>query len=323
MTLARVSDSVADQAIGWYVLLASGTVAAEQQQAFECWLAASDEHQLAWERLENMGVQFRQSRSRVPSTILRATLERATQEPSRRRQMLKVLALTGVGVGTLAGVPFYLGSRSDLHTAKGEQRRLQLDDGSQLVLNTDTRVDVDYSGHQRRLYLHHGELQVTVAADKRNRPLQVACPAAQIQALDSRFSLRLLEHEPLARVRVAEGAVMVEPRRAGQGMRLGGGRQVRFDARHLLAAEPLSAHGDAWIDGLLVAERMPLQAFLSELARYHRGYLGWSEALASLRLTGTFPLADTGAILTALEDSLPLRARRLTRYWTRLEPSTG
>jgi len=47
--------------------------------------------------------------------------------------------------------------------------------------------------------------------------------------------------------------------------------------------------------------------------------LSCSPDIAGLRISGTFLLDDTEGALANLEASLPVRVRRLTRYWVRLE----
>ena len=65
---------------------------------------------------------------------------------------------------------------------------------------------------------------------------------------------------------------------------------------------------------------MPLRALLAELGRYRRGLLACSDAVAGLRVSGTFPLADTDRALSVITEAFPLRQRRLTDYWVTLLP---
>jgi len=62
-----------------------------------------------------------------------------------------------------------------------------------------------------------------------------------------------------------------------------------------------------------------LEDVVAELSRYRHGYLGCAPEVAGLRLSGTFLLDDSEGVLANLEDSLPVRLRRLTRYWVRVE----
>ncbi|HBD34979.1 MAG TPA: histidine kinase, partial [Cupriavidus sp.] len=56
--------------------------------------------------------------------------------------------------------------------------------------------------------------------------------------------------------------------------------------------------------------------FLAEVDRYRPGRLRCAPDVADLRVSGTFPIADTDRILDALRTALPVRIQFLTRYWT-------
>jgi len=66
---------------------------------------------------------------------------------------------------------------------------------------------------------------------------------------------------------------------------------------------------------------MPLGRFLAELSRHRPGVLRCDPAVAALELTGVFPLADTDRVLTALQQSLPIKVHSLTRYWVTVMPA--
>ena len=61
---------------------------------------------------------------------------------------------------------------SDYHTNTGEVREVQLADGSQLLLNTNTAISVEYQDSIRQVILHHGQTRFTVAKDSQ-RPFEV------------------------------------------------------------------------------------------------------------------------------------------------------
>lgn len=73
--------------------------------------------------------------------------------------------------------------------------------------------------------------------------------------------------------------------------------------------------------GILPAERMRLDHLLAELSRYRPGLLRCSEAVASLRITGSFQLDDTDAALALVANTLPVRIERRTRYWVTVVPA--
>ena len=76
----------------------------------------------------------------------------------------------------------------------------------------------------------------------------------------------------------------------------------------------------AWLRGILPAERMRLDALLAELSRYRPGVLRCSQQVAALRVTGSFELDDTDAALALVAHALPVRIERRTRFWVTVVP---
>ncbi len=89
--------------------------------------------------------------------------------------------------------------------------------------------------------------------------------------------------------------------------------QVWRDGR----VQAVTLHSDpwGWTDGVLSVQQMPLGEFVAELGRYRPGLLRCAPEVASLMVSGTFQLSDTGAILPLLSRSLPVRVEYHTRYW--------
>lgn len=71
---------------------------------------------------------------------------------------------------------------------------------------------------------------------------------------------------------------------------------------------------------MLIADDMPLSEFASAFERQRRGRVTCAAAVASLRISGAFPLNDSDRALDALAANLPVRIRRFTRYWVHIEP---
>ena len=189
-----------------------------------------------------------------------------------------------------------------------------LADGGSLDLNRASAVDGDYGANLRRLRLLAGEIFVSTAADP--RPFEVHTGHGAIRALGTRFGVRL--DGATTRVAVHQHAVEIRPL-AGPPRRLAAGEEVDFDAAGVSPSQPLTAGSGAWRDGRLIAIDRRLDDFLGELARHRRGHLAWSPAVAGLRLSGVFRLADSDAVLDNLAASLPIRLHFLTRYWVRVD----
>jgi transmembrane sensor len=315
-----VSDhAVLKKAAEWFAILRSGDAGEREQREWQAWLVASPRHQAAWRRIEAVEQRFGQA----PEAGARAAL--ATGKWQRRRAVRTLAWLAVGGAAAAAGVIGNEGSRDYLasldaayRTGTGETRRLALADGGALWLNTATAVDIDYTDDLRRIRLYRGEILLQTAPDQQAhpRPLVVDVPQGRLRALGTRFNVDLSEADP--RLAVFQGAVRVEANHAAAVV-VPAGRQLRFTASHTDALEGADESRAAWSENRLVADNMRLDAFLARLSRYRRGHLGCAPAVAHLRLTGSYPLADTERILSALAATLPVKVVHVLPWWTTVE----
>lgn len=313
------SDHAAlQQAAEWFAVLADPPVSAQQQRAWQQWLAARPEHAAAWQRVEAISSQF----ARLPADTRRRAAAQALRSPARsRRQVLGLFAVLG-GAGLLAAAGQGRAWRAWLaseRTGTGEIRDLRLADGSHLWLGSRTAVDIDYSASTRLLRLLQGEILLDTAKD--SRPLLIDTLHGRLQALGTRFSVR--EGEGFTQLSVFAGAVRIEPSGARGAQVLQADQQVRFSADAISNSEPADPARQAWSRGVLMANDRRLGDFIAELADYVPGYLGCDPRVADLRLVGAYPLGDTGRILDALAGSLPIRVNRRLPWWVTVEPLTG
>lgn len=312
---APIAAAIVEQASHWLMLQWGGELDKEQQRRFAEWRAADPEHERAWQRLEHL----QSTLSGVPADTALAVLRE--QPDARRRQTLKLL-----GTLLLAGGSSYLvqsqlpwrEAMADLCSGTGERLQRTLADGSRLSLNSGSAVDILFSASARRIHLLAGELLLDSGHDAAQRPLIVDTSAGEIQALGTRFSV--YQRDDGSQVELFEGELELRPRQA-RATRLQAGQGCWFSATRCGDIAPANLNAIAWHVGRLIAERMPLGQFVAELARHRPGVLRCDPAVATLPLTGVFPLADTDRVLTALEQSLPVKVHRLTRFWTTISPA--
>jgi len=296
------------EAVDWYVRLHDSNVDAATRASWQAWRAADPRHAAAWARLEELQGRL----GNVPSGAAQ-TLEIARRD---RRHAVKALALL-LGAGVVGWQGYRLSPWStDYSTRTGERRRVTLADGTRLDLNTNSRVDIRFDAGQRLIHLRQGEILVETAKDP--RPLSVRTAEGVIRALGTRFSVR--QDAGTSHVAVAAHAVEVRPAQASQVVRIDAGYGLSFAADSIGPLLPLTPGAQAWAQGMLVSVDWRLGDVVRELGRYRPGYLGCAQEVAGLRLSGAFNLDDTDVALASLEDALPVRARRVTRYWVRLEP---
>lgn len=304
------------EAADWYARLRGEPSTPALERSWQAWLAASETHRQAWQRVETVCGQFGQ----VPGQLCIPALS----VPATRRAVLRSFALFAVlgGSGMLAcrQMPWQEWT-SDYRTATGERRDIRLADGSQLLLNTGSAVNVRFDGEQRLIELHAGEILVSTQLDPMTppRPFRVHTEQGRILALGTRFTVRV--ESGTTTVTVLEKVVEASPRHLPHlRQRVEADQQYSFVDHAPGKLDAASPAASTWQHGRLVVVDRPLAEVLAELARYRSGYLGCSPALAGLRISGAFPLDNTDEALIALAESFPLQIEYRTRYWVRVMP---
>jgi len=318
-------------AAAWYARLCSGHVTPEDRLRWQRWRDVHPAHGAAWQRIEAMQRQLGSVPGALAAPALQAAAQTGLAQVSRRgvlRGTLAVLGASGLawhGWRQPAAREWRLAMLADISTATGEQRRLILPDGSRLVLNTDSAVDLAYDEAQRRLLLRRGEIFIGTVADPHlaigygARPFLVDTPHGRIRALGTRFLVRSDHAGTL--VTVLEKAVEV---RSGQQrpMLVQAEQQLRIGADGAMQGPTPAAFGaGAWQNDSLLVDNMPLSRLLAELGRYRRGVLQCDPRVADLRISGNFPLADSDRALQVLANGFPLHIVMHTRFWVRVLPA--
>lgn len=345
------------QALDWFVRQQRGLSRDEEAQ-HRAWLASDDAHpaaqarwQASWDTLDQLPADglaalnaqlerdlqslAAQERMAVPP----APRPRAAGRAGRRRwtgwlpgrqpsaawparwaaPALVVLMLAG-GYGAWNAwqrQPLYSAEHA---TARGQQRQVQLPDGSVMRLDTLTHTDVALYRQRREVRLSEGQAVFQVTHDT-SRPFQVLAGPLRITVVGTRFSVRYTAGTPGqsdVRVAVEEGRVRVEPIEppaspdgaVKQRVELSAGEQIASDAHGGLGA--ISAVPDTgiapWRNNRVSFDNTPLDQALAEFERYGATRLRVQDpAVAALRLTGTFDPLHLDNFVRALPQVLPVR----------------
>ncbi len=309
------APSTMQTAADWLVRLHSGEATDSDRLAIQRWCAQHPDHAQAWARAQ----QFLQHFERIPSDIGRAALD-APASPSRRRAInqLALLLTAGPALWATARYTPWREWRADYRTATGEQRQLSLDDGSRVLLNTDTAIEVAFNATQRQVTLISGEIFATVARGD-VRPLRVQTRHGLAQTFDGSFAIRQFEQR--SRAAVFAGSLDVASLSMPDSRQhLTAGQQRYFDAASMTAVEAATPLSQSWTQGMLIARQMRLANLVAELSRYRPGLLRCDPAVADLRVSGAFPVTDIALSLKMLGDTFPVRIHSVTRYWTTVGP---
>jgi len=298
----------------WFARLRAPDCSAADREAFERWRAADARHADAYANLEDLW-NLSAELVRDDPAIAEAAREarRADTRPwlHRRWPLLAtaaVLVLTGallVTYRTAPAVPYA--------TAAGEQRSVTLDDGSVMVLDTATALDVQYDRRTRRLTLRQGRTDFHVRKDPA-RPFVVSAGAAEVTATGTQFQVRL--DGDAGEGTLLQGQGIVATRASAGQTPLAPGERIAVDAAGALGAvqrlsEADRASAEGWTVGQLVVKEWPLAALVAEVNRYGRTPLRLGDAaVGQVPVSGTFDPKAPESLVLALEYGWPVRAER-------------
>jgi transmembrane sensor len=315
--LPAVERNVAREAARWLMRLSSGRATDADVRACDQWRASKAEHEHAWQRAQRVNARF----GLIPSALGMATLNRPAFK-GRRAALKTLVALVVAGpAGWAAWRADPMDWSADYRSAAGERREVTLADGSTLLLNTASAVDVLFDDTTRLLRLRSGEIAVHAVADTamHPRPFVVRTRQGDIEAQASRFCVR--QEGAHCQVSVQEGRVRVSSgAQPGRFVSLSAGEQSSMTPEGVSPPAPADPHSGDWMRGVLYASQLRLDAFAAELARYRQGILRCDPEIAHLRISGAFQLHDTDAVLAALPATLPVHVRYRTPYWVTIAP---
>jgi transmembrane sensor len=298
------TDKAREEAADWFARLKRIDVPASDLEAFRLWRKAPG-HKEAYDEVDALW------RSSPPllsdpdiEIAVQSALGRLDGKTTPRRSYRLVTGLAFGGVLLIAagfGANALWGSKS-YSTAIGEQRLVQLSDGSSVKLDTQTKLVVRYSSGRRDLELQTGQALFDVAHDPA-RPFVVKAGETQVTALGTRFDVR--RDVDGADVTLVRGSV--EVRRSGstqpQVWRLKPGQAL---ATSTPAAKPRPidvAAATSWSEGRLVFHAVPLSAAIAEINRYSREKVVLDvESLAPQTISGVFDTGDTETFVSTVAD---------------------
>ncbi len=310
----KPSDSITptpaqEQAAFAWLSLLHDRPSAGDQLTFSQWLRADPAHaeayaqaQVVWELSESPARTLADEEAVVLQGYLDAMVR------PRRPQLLRWSGALAMAACLLLMVSLGTGWQpqrwiddlgADYVSAPGEIRTVTLADQSQVTLDADSAIAVDFSQGERHVQLRRGAGFFTVTHT--GEPFVVEAGKGQARVLGTQFEVRLQPHG--AQVTVLSGRVGVTAARGGEQQILTAGQQVAYGDG---AAEKLHAVDSeaqlAWRQGWLTYYKSTLADVVEDLRRYYPGRIVLlNDELAARKVSGSFPSKDPQAVLSSLQ----------------------
>lgn len=291
-------DDLRSEAAAWLTRMTSGNATTDDADAFRRWRSISPAHERAFAEIVLLWKQMG-----------RATAPSGTQGISRRTIVLSgslAAGAAGIGVGlsSLGYLPSMTALTSDYATAVGQQRTIDLPDGSQATLDGDTALSLNYSSQERRVELASGAAVFDVASDT-VRPFVVSAGAGETLTFGKSFSVQYGSHDVV--LECLDGLLDVRCRGT---VALRTGETVAYSTAGLGERSALDLEtASSWRKGLLIFNNRSLENVVADVNRHRRGkVILASGQLRSRRVSGVFHLSRPEEILHHLEVTLNVKS---------------
>jgi transmembrane sensor len=311
--LERVTPTPAQEqaAFAWLCLLHDQPSSGDQL-TFSHWLQADPAHaeayaqaQVLWELSESPARTLADEDAFALQGYLNAINQSRRHSMRRWSGALAMAACLLLMIGLGAGwqpARWIDDLGADYVSAPGEIRTVTLADQSQVTLDADSAISVDFSRGERHVQLRRGAgfFSVTHTGD----PFVVDAEQGQAKVLGTQFEVRLQPQG--AQVTVLSGRVGVTAKKYAEPQILTAGQQLAYGEG---AAEKLHAVDSeaqlAWRQGWLNYYKATLAEVVQDLGRYYPGRIVLlNDELAARRISGSFPSKDPQAVLSSLQGVL-------------------
>jgi transmembrane sensor len=318
--------AIVAEASAWFIEFRAGDVNDEARQHFLEWLRRSPEHIQAYLEVSGVWAELPTSdpegKIDVTSLIARARNEAdvialAPGSPGpphvrsptelrmlRHRPRRAVLAIAVLALLASITIRFWgvINFGSSYATGIGEQRTIQLTDGSTVELNARTRIQVHLTDHQRDVALLEGQALFRVAKDSQ-RPFVVRAGDAQVRAVGTEFDVYRKENATV--VTVVEGRVETYEGSDGagaMGIVLSAGEQLTVLPHTVTKPRRTdTVVATAWVQKRLIFEETPLRDVAEEFNRYNRRPLTIDDReLQKVKISGVYSSTDPASLINFL-----------------------
>jgi transmembrane sensor len=329
--------SINEQATRWVARIDAAPLDSASERELEQWLAIDERHrgalfraEVVWRMLDRANALGAQRSASLPSQAqiggVSVSVDDMPAEAADtaicRRGMLwsggavaASLIVGGLGLRAIMTrtTPRQTEAASQrIRTTHGEIRHVPLNDGSKVVMNTASVLEVAFTPARRDVRLDAGEAWFEVAKNAA-RPFVVTAGDANIRAVGTAFSVRKVPGG--AEISVTEGVVDVWVRGLERDRRAVGAGASTFVAGAGGVQAPLYDAAEisrrlAWREGVFRFEGETLATAVAEFNRYNRLRMEVDPGLAAEKVIGRFNIDQPDLFARAVSTMFGARVER-------------
>jgi transmembrane sensor len=313
MTMADISARDQRAAQAWMVKMLDDPV--RHRVAFDQWASAKPGRLEYYESLlgdiQIAGRAAREIRLVTPDRVPR---------PNRGSRAIALGFAVAVVLVMIIGWRVYLGVVGPetgqivrgLETKIGEVRTERLQDGSTIILDTNSEVSTTLDASTRAIELKHGRARFIVAHDK-DRPFIVKAGGYEVVATGTEFDVTLRGGFG---VHLLKGSIEVRPASSFtvsvslRSLKLRPGQQINITNGQtgIPSAMPARESDEQWVNGVKSFDDVPIKDVIAEANSYSVTQIQLADpSLGEREIFGDINIRDIDAVARAIADYLQLR----------------
>jgi transmembrane sensor len=328
VTTPLTPETPAEAAARWFALRRRNPDCIEDKQ-FADWLQADPANRRAYDEVSRSW-EISALAAMDPTVVTMRSEALMTRPPKQRdysrlwgafaTAALVLVVFTGISVTH----PEFIGKAGDavagheqivLRTGVGERATATLEDGSTVVLNTNSILEINYTRLRRDVRLAAGQALFKVAHDTA-RPFVVAAANHEVVAVGTEFEVRLDGEK--VRVALLQGRVRVEPIKArGSPSREEGvafmapGEQLVASSAGLEVKPANVRELVSWQSGRVRFNNTRLADAVAEMNRYSRTkILVDDQSAGDIRITGAFRTGQSYSFAQTVSEAFPVQVEQ-------------
>lgn len=295
-----------EQAMLWLLRLQDNP-SQEQLQQWQQWLQSDPDNNRIFKQCLALDAKL----TNLPPQTVNSLLALLPAKKTRLYHWPKRISLAASIAVAFVGISFYMQPNEETYiTAVGETAAVRLADGSEITLDSDTRLSVYYNESQRRIELHKGQAIFDVTKQMA-RPFLVAVDEITVTVLGTRFNVNRVEDDAI--ISVEHGKVNVYDPTLGNTLLQAHQGYYSYDDR---AVELATTQFAMWQHGQIRFSHTPLNLAIDQLNRYQTKKLQLGQQqLSQLTISGTFQVNDITNTAQLLPKILPVEVVAKHNHW--------
>ncbi len=297
-----IDPNVLEAAARWHARLRAPDCSLAEREAFEAWCVEKPSHVSAWLSLSDLYEDASALQDDIAlQALVRPAMLTRSHMPQRRRWMAGLALATAATLMLVVGLSQYAPEHAQ-HFANpvGTPRAFTLDDGTHVVLDTDSAISVRMDARRRELTLERGQVSIRVASDE--RAFEALAAGARVKDIGTEFQVR--RWNDAVEVALLEGLVDVSVDAKPHSVRLAPGERVEVSSEGAITSpKPADlAARRGWTEGKIFFSNKRLDALLSEVNRYSSVKIRLQDTAAGTQsVSGALDITTQGDLLQALE----------------------